>query len=283
VAVAEAVALVLAWPYWSFPALLRDSGELDAIHSTLYQRPWLYYGLIVVALPAVWLRWRRDPRDPLAVLFLGAAVVVAIGGLTGRYALGRAWPAVLLAAQVALAVELVARSDRPWRGWSRGWWRSWSRGWWPGATALACLAGFAVQAGNLLYLAPPGWLTPRVRAAAHMYPAWPSTGWLRGYLRPGEVVLTPYGTDYFAIRTVPAYGARTVAPVWPDPFLPDEAQRHQDLAQMLDPASPEATRRALLSRYHVRWVWQVRGVPATDDGWTLVATGPREERLYAVG
>src|SRR5204862_7696062 len=99
-----------------------------------------------------------------------------------------------------------------------------------------------------------------------------------------DVVLTPDGgTDYIAIRTVPAFGAYTVAPAWPDPFLPDEALRHADLARLLDPATPAVTRRTLLDHYHVRWVLQVRGVPAIDDGWMLVATGPRGERLYATG
>jgi hypothetical protein len=263
VAAVEAAVLVALWPYWSFLALLRASGELDAIHRSLYDRPWLYYGLAAVALPALWLRWRRDRLDPLVLLFVSAAVVVAIGGLTGRYALGRAWPAVLLSAQVALAVELSGPVPRAVR-----------RVWVP-VTVLACAAGLAVQAGNLLYLAPSSVLTPQVRRAAHMYVAWPDYSWLSRYVRPGDVVLTP--DDYFAIRTVPAYGGRTVTPAWPDPFLPDEAQRDRDLAAMRDPATDPLRRDALLARYHVRWVLNVSGV-ATGP---LVATGPQGQRLYA--
>jgi hypothetical protein len=258
-----AAGLVLAWPYWSFVALVRSSGDLDPIHRALYDRPWLYYGLAVVALPALWLRWRRNRLDPLVLLFVSAALVVTIGGVTGRYALGRAWPAVLLSAQIALAIELSGPLSRPVR-----------RIWLP-ATVLACAAGLAVQAGNLLYLAPRSVLTPGVRHAAHMYVAWPDYAWLSRYVRPGEVVLTP--DDYFAIRTVPAYGARTVAPAWPDPFLPDEAQRERDLAAMRDPATDPLRRDALLAHYHVRWVLNVSGVPTGP----LVATGPQGQRLYA--
>jgi len=261
-----AAVLVLLWPYWSFLALLRSSGELDAIHRALYDRPWLYYGLAVVALPALWLRWRRDRLDPLVLLFAAAAVVVAIGGLTGRYALGRGWPAVLLSGQLALAVELSGPLPR-----------RVFRIWVP-ATALACLAGLAVQAGNLLYLAPQSMLTPGVRSAAHMYVNWPDYSWLRRYVRPGEVVLTP--DDYFAIRTVPAYGGRTVAPAWPDPFLPDEAQRERDLVTMRDPATDPATRSALLARYHVRWVLELPGKPTVESGRVPIAIGPRGQRLY---
>src|SRR5262249_21267676 len=122
-------------------------------------------------------------------------------------------------------------------------------------------------------------ITPRVRATARMFVDWPDYRWLAGYVRPGEVLLTD---DYFAVRTVSAYGVRTIAPVWPDPFLPDAAQRARDQAILVDPATDPATRTALLARYRVRWVLQ------TPGGWTLpgdrtpVATGPRGQKLYHV-
>jgi hypothetical protein len=261
-----AAGLVLCWPYWSFAELLSDSGDLDAVHRSLYDRPWLYYGLAAVALPALWLRWRRDRLDPLVLLFVSALAVVAVGGITGRYALGRCWPAVLLAGQLALAVELAGplppRLARVWRP----------------ATVLACLVGLVVQAGNLLYLAPPSALTPGIRGAAHMYVAWPDYSWLNRYVRPGEVVLVPY--DYYAVRTLPAYGVRTVAPAWPDPFLPDEARRWADVDALWNPATDPATRAELLARYHVRWVLAEPGAPF--EGGVPVAVGPRGERLYAV-
>jgi hypothetical protein len=296
-AAAEAAALVLAWPYYSLPELLRSGGELDAIHRPLYDRPWLYYGLAAVTLPALWWRWRRDRLDPLVLLFVAAALVVAVGALTGRYALGRVWPAVLLSGQLALAVELAglrepalgpdqqggARRDPALGPDQQGGAhlpRRVTRVWVP-ATALACLAGLAVQAGNLLYLAPHTVLTPGVRRAAHMYVAWPDYSWLHRYVQPGDVVLTP--DDYFAVRTVPAYGGRTVAPAWPDPFLPDEAQRDRDLARMRDPATDPRVREALLAQYHVRWILAVPGRPATAAGGSPVAVGPQGQRLYRPG
>src|SRR6185369_13005148 len=140
-------------------------------------------------LPALWLRWRRDRLDPLVLLFVSGLAVVVVGGITGRYALGRCWPAVLLAGQLALAVELAGPVPR-----------RLGRVWIP-ATAAACLAGLAVQFGNLLYVAPPSVLTPAVRQAAHMYVAWPDYSWLNRYVRPGEVVLAP--EDYYGARTLP--------------------------------------------------------------------------------
>jgi hypothetical protein len=267
VAGAEAAALVALWPYYSFLDLLRAGAQLDEIHRPLYDRPWLYYGLIVLALPALWRRWRRDRSDPLVLLFLGGLLAVGLGGLTGRYALGRVWPAVMLSGQLALAVELAAPLPR-----------RLARIWLP-ATVVACLVGLGVQGANLLYLAPRSMLPPAVRQAAGMYVDWPDYSWLGRYVKPGEVVLTD---DYFAVRTVPAYGARTVTPAWPDPFLADEAQRRRDLAVMINPRTDPATRAALLSRYRVRWVLEIPGRWSIDDGRTPVATGPRGQRLYQV-
>lgn len=262
------VALCLAvWPYYSFLELLSSSKELDAIHRALYDRPWLYYGLIVVALPALWRRWRRERLDPLVLLFVSSAVLVALGWVTGRYALGRVWPAVLLSGQLAVAVELAGPLSR-----------TAVRRWVP-VTALACVIGAAVQSSNLLYVAPPSLLTHRVHQVAHLYVGWPSYSWLATYTRPREVLLTD---EYFASRTVGAYGLYTVSGAWPDPFLKDNAQRRADLATLMDPRTDLATRDALLARYHVRWILQTPGRWAPVDGRTKVATGPRGEGLYRV-
>jgi hypothetical protein len=263
----EAALCVLVWPYYSVTTLLGASAELDAIHRALYDQPWIFYGLLVVALPALWWRWRRDRLDPLVLLFVSAAIVVTLGWLTGRYALGRVWPAVLLSGQLALAVELAGPLSR----------RA-TRRWIP-VTALACLVGLVVQGGNLLYLAPPSLLTHRVRSLAHLYVGWPSYSWLARYTRPGDVLLT---NDYYASRTVGAYGLYTVAAAWPDPFLKDELPRRTDLATLVRPTTDLDTRAVLLDRYHVRWILAVPGHWAPVDGRTAVATGPNGEKLYPV-
>jgi hypothetical protein len=266
-ATAGAVLCVLAWPYYSFTTLLASSAELDPIHRALYDAPWLYYGLIVITLPALWWRWRRERLDPLVLLFVSALVLVTIGWLTGRYALGRVWPAVMLAGQLALAVELAGPLPR-----------TWVRRWVP-VTAVACVLGAVVQGSNLLYLAPRPLLTHQVRTVAHMYLLWPRYSWLAAYTHPRDVVLT---NDFYAVRTVGAYGLYTVAPAWPDPFIADEKQRRADLATLVLPATDPATRADLLARYHVRWILEIPGKWAPVDGRTLVATGPDGQRLYAV-
>jgi hypothetical protein len=257
-AVGVAALAVAVWPYYPFTALLPASQALDSIHRPLYDRPWLFFGLLVLTLPALWVRWRRDRLDPLVLLFAGAAVLVALGWVTGRYALGRLWPAVALAGQLALAVEL-ARARR-----------------WLPVAAVACAVGLVVQGSNLLYLVP---VPPKVHTATHMYVDWPTYSWIARYTRPGDVLLT---SDFYAVRSVGAYGLYTVAPAWPDPFLPDEAQRRSDLLVMLRGSTDAVTRAALFRRYHVRWVLAMPNRWYPVDGRPLVATGPGGERLYEV-
>ncbi|MCC3772560.1 hypothetical protein, partial [Streptomyces sp. UNOC14_S4] len=97
-------AVLACWPYYSFFALLRTGG-LDDIHRPLYDHlaaKFCLAGLGVVALAA---RLRHDRRDPLALFFALGLLAFAAGGLTGHQAWGRVLPAVLLPAQLALAVE----------------------------------------------------------------------------------------------------------------------------------------------------------------------------------
>ena len=138
----------------------------------------------------------------------------------------------------------------------------------------------AVQCSNLLYLAPRPLLTHRVRTVAHLYLNWPDYHWLTGYTHPREVLLTD---NFYAVRTVGAWGLYTVAPAWPDPLVPDEEQRRRDLFTLMRPTTDPTTRAALLARYHVRWILQVPGRWAPVDGLTPVATGPNGERLFRAG
>jgi hypothetical protein len=263
VASAEWLALVLIWPYYPFFRLFGVTG-LDEIHHYLYLEPWSYYGLAAVGLPALWLRARRSLRDPLVLVFAAAMVLVTIGGLTGRYALGRMWPAAILPAQLAAGIELAG----PVAGRLR---RAWAA-----VTALACAAGLAIQSPHLLYAVPRSWLPGPV---ARVNAPWPDYSWIAPYVRPGDVVVT---SDYYAIRSVVGYGARTIPPAWPDPFLGDQRLRWHELAVIHDDRTDPATRRALLAKYHARWVLEVPDSWTISQGQTPVATGPLGQRLYRV-
>ncbi len=257
------LAVLLLWPYYPFFALLGPT-NLDDVNKGVYRQPWMYYGLVAVGLPALWLRARRARLDPLVVLFVGALLIVTIGWVTGRYALGRCWPGVLVAAQLALAVELPSLPAGVLR-----------RIWLP-VTAVALVAGFVLQGAHLVYALPRTWVP---HALASFNESWPDYRWITGYLHRGDVLVTD---DYYALRTVPAYGIRTIPSAWPDPFLTDQPRRWHDVAAMHDPAVDPSTRRALAARYHATWVLEFPGSWSMDLGEQPVAVGPQGQRLYPI-
>jgi len=254
-------ALLAAWPYYPFFALFGVT-SLDGMHAYLYSRPLAFYGLALLALPALWRRLRRDRTDPLVLLCLAGLLAVAAGAVTGRYSLGRLWPAAMLSAQIALGIDLCERARRKVDQVLVS------------VPVIALVFGLAVQGGHLALAVPQRWL-PAVLARHHQ---WPDYAWLDRYIKTGDVIVTD---DYDALRMVPAYGARTIPPAWPDPFLPDQSARWADVAYLHAPRATTAERRALIAKYHASWILEIPGQWSICDGRAPVATGPQGQRLYA--
>ncbi|MFI9724327.1 hypothetical protein ACIHFE_32605 [Streptomyces sp. NPDC052396] len=261
VGVAAGVALLplLAWPYYPFFALTGAPG-LDGIHQPLYSHLIGKFGLLAPGVAALVARLRRDRRDPLVLMFaLGLAAFTA-GGLSGHWAWGRVLPAALVPAQLALAVETAEATGARRRVLGA-------------VTAAALLAGAWAQAGVLSYV------LPRRAAAAvrHRVPTvtlWPGMGWAADRVPAGATVLTD---DYYALRMLPAYGPYTVAPAYPDVFLPDERRRREATRRYYAPATTRAGRLGVLREYGVRWVLQRNGgpgLPAGDPALRTRAHGP---------
>jgi alpha-1,6-mannosyltransferase len=276
-----AAVVVFSWPYYRFVDLLRAQGY-DAIHQPLYTHALGYFGLSAIGLPALWLRWRRDRLDPLVLLFALCGLTVVAGGLTGHYALGRAWPGVLIATQLALGIELAAVA---WRSLFAGR-RSvpasaWAMRLWAVGSVLVLAAGLWYQAGNLLLALPSSHRLSTMGKELHTTTPGSDLGWVRERAQVGDVVLTDRA-GY--LQALPEYGLRTVAPAWPDPFLSNVDTRRSDAARMLDAATPASVRAELLQRYNVTWllVARVDSRPVSTWGLRLAETGPAGERLYAV-
>ncbi len=266
---APAVLILLAWPYYSFFALL-GVGGLEAVHRPLYERVVPRFGLVSLGVAALALRWRRDRRDPLALMSALGALVYAAGGLTGHYSWGRVLPAVFVPAQVALAVEVAAVGGRT------------ARRVLAPLTAAGLLVGCWAQAGSLGYVLRPDAVPPVLRDAPSQ-PAWSDYAWVRRHVRYGDVIMTD---DYAPLRQAPAYGGYTVRSGYPDFFLPDAAARARDTARYFAPGTSRAERLALLRAYHVRWVIQPRagsgGLPPGDPAVRVVAYGGDHEVLLRV-
>ncbi|WJV48354.1 hypothetical protein [Streptomyces flavofungini] len=275
--------VVLAvWPYYSFFDLLGAGADLEEIHRALYRDLPGRFGLALLGVAALALRFRRDRRDPLVLFFALGAVVFAAGGLSGHYAWGRVLPAALIPAQVAAAVEVAgvlgtALPPRPGAVGDR------RRRTFAAALATTLTAALAVgawtQAGTLGYVLPKDALPSAV--AAKYRPPWPGYRWITPWVRYGDVVLA----KTFPARQIPAYGAYTVAPGYPDFFLPDEVARKDAVRRYFAPGTPRAERLEVLRRYGVRWVVAYPGDGGLGEGdpaLRKVAVGVRGQVLYGV-
>ena len=265
--VALGVVVLWVWPYYDFFSLSHAGKGLEAIHRPLYDALPARYGLVLVGVVALAVRARRVRWDALVVFFLLGVAVFALGGLTGHWSLGRVLPAVLIPAQLALAVEAPAA----W-GVVQGWWRA----------GLAVVVGGALAVGAWAQVGVVGYAVPRrvlpdVVAERSAVP-WRGYGWITPRVRYGDVVLARTGPA----RRIPAYGAYTVAPGYPDVFLADEAERTDAVRRYYAPGTTPAVRHAVERRYGVRWVVWGRGDGAPPGGLRRVASGPGGAVLYEV-
>ncbi|MFP3992063.1 hypothetical protein U9R90_32240 [Streptomyces sp. E11-3] len=260
------VALLAAWPYYAFFPLLTVGG-LEEIHRPLYHDLLPHFGFALIGVAALALRWRRDRRDPLVVFFALGALMVAAGGFTGHWSWGRALPAVLIPAQLAAALAMVDGGGRL------------VRNAFAAVTGVALLAGAWTQAGTLGYVVRGDVLATSVREKVRQ--PWQGYHWITHWVPYGDTVMA----EGRAARMLPAYGPYTVAPGYPDFFLPDERQREDAVRRYYAPDSSRQDRLAVLHSYGVRWVLAKPGdggLPADDPALRLVAAGPDGQLLYEV-
>ncbi|WP_093613605.1 hypothetical protein [Streptomyces indicus] len=256
-----AAAVVLLWPYYSVLSLVGDS-SVDGIHRQLYEAMPERFWLAIIGLPALALRWWRDRRDPLVLMFVLGCLTIAYGWVSGHYTYGRIMGLTLIPLQFALAVELT--QARPW---------TWGRR----VLAAACGAGlalsfFSVQAGAVVPRAwdPVGFDQP---------PRWPSYDWAAERIAPGEVVLT---NSYRATRSLPGYGPNLLAPAWPDASMAEteRARRSKAVARYLAPGSTPAERAAVVRQFGVRWLLLSPDQRVPREA-RVVAWGPRTGEVLA--
>ncbi|MGW5661941.1 hypothetical protein ACWEWG_17840 [Streptomyces sp. NPDC003758] len=260
-------AVILAlWPYYDFFALF-GVGGLEEIHRPLYEQLFPRFCLVLLGVVALGVRARRDRLDPLVLFFVLGVLLFGLGGLTGHYSWGRALPAVLIPAQLAAAVEVA--------GAARGALRNVAAG----VLAAALAVGAWTQIQTVGYVTGRSAL-PEAVAEKYRDP-WVGYHWITPWVRYGDVVMAKTNPA----RQIPAYGAYTVAPGYPDFFLPDEARRDAAVRTYFATGSSRAERLGVLRKYGVRWVVQRRsdgGLPAGDAALRKVASGPRGQVLYEV-
>ena len=129
---------------------------------------------------------------------------------------------------------------------------------------------------------PAGLAAGRAPVGGPADPPYPDYSWVGAHICRGDVVETD---SWIAGRVIPTYGARQIAPPWPDPFVTDAAVRARAHGAFLRTQDP-AERDAIADDYAVRWVLDVPGfrdIWGELAGWTPVATGPDGSRLLARG
>lgn len=263
--VALGLVVLWAWPYYDFFSLFSAGADLEAIHRSLYRQLPGRFGLVLLGVVALALRWRRDHRDPLVIFFVLGAGVFALGGVSGHYSWGRALPAALIPAQLAAALEVFSGE-----GCTRA-----VRTGWAGVLAAALAVGAWTQVGTVGYVVPSKAL-PGVVAAEYRAP-WAGYRWITPWVKYGDVVMA----RTFPARQIPAYGPYTVAPGYPDVFLPDEGRRTAAVRRYFDAGTPQSERQRIAREYGVRWVVDT-GHALRDKGLRAVARGPGGQVLYAV-
>ncbi|MCX4748555.1 hypothetical protein OG455_24070 [Kitasatospora sp. NBC_01287] len=263
---------VLAWPYWSVWHL-GDSAALDSVHQNLFHHPLDWFGFaLLLGVPALVARVRRDRRDPLVWTFLLVAPAVGYGWFSGDFSWGRAYPGLILMLQLAVALE-AARI--PWSQWFK---REFSL-----LLTLSLAFGIWVQAGAMFYLFPKSDFPRGVTDNVQAWEPWPGFQWTTEYLGYGDVVMT---TGTRPLDMLPAYGYYTVAAGYPDPAIAQSVldQRAHDTWVFFSKEATNGEKFQLLREYHAGWVL-IRpedGVVPRGPGFQVVAKSPQGEYLIKV-
>jgi hypothetical protein len=229
-AVVAAVAVALAWPYFPMPQLLlAQPAEFHQWSQVLYQGVPGQVWPVILSLPVLLWRLQRSRRDPLVLLVAALSVVYIIGGITGKYGLGRVIAYIAVFIQVAVGAAMATWESR----------LSWQRAWLVPAGSVVALLGL------LAYTRPPH---PSV--LRYERPLWYDMAEILTPVRPSEVVLADSRTSYM----VPVLtGGRVVAWRHPVYWVPDLAQR-RDAQERFFAVTTNEERHALIARYHVQWV-----------------------------
>lgn len=250
-AVVAGVAGAMAWPYFPVLQLFVDQpAEFHRWSLVFYQGVLAQVWPAMLALPVLIWRLRGSRRDPLVLFVAVLGVIYALGGITGRYGLGRVIAYIVVLSQVALGAAVATWESRlPAQ-------RRWLAAWCTGTAILGLLA----------YTRPQH---PSIRK--YHRSLWYDVGSMLAPVRPGEVVLTDSRTSYL----VPALtGGRVVAWRHPIYWVPDHSQRRETQDRFFASAT-DSERRAVIARYRVSWVLLNRTEgnlsPAAEDG--LLATG----------
>lgn len=236
IAALMAVAGALAWPYYSFYDLMAGAG---ADHHA--GNRWMYVGTVrstfagLLFIPCLIGRFRRNRRDPIAVMFVMLVCVYALGYVSGRYAFGRNIVYIMFCLHIS-AADWLARAimqtgpDLAHRLWRRPW----------VAPAAAVVLVFAMGFFAVgVYRYRPG---RECTYSAYEF--------LPDQIDQDSVVLTDLATSAF----VPSFGGKVVGSRYPCAFVPDHAERRNAVNRFFGGHATHEERLAILRDYKVQFI-----------------------------
>ena len=235
---AAAFALAWFWPYYPFYSLvLGKSANIDSVVAHLYPglKPvLLMIFLALIGLPALWLRFKSNHRDFLAVIFLSSLLIYAIGGLTGKYVLGRVIVFMILALQLS-AADWLSRRESEAHLSSHPIATPWAPRVLIASAALGC------------FMMMPGFLTclPILQNSYGEYT------FLSSYVGQYDVVLSDFDTSL----KIPAFRAKVVS-YSPEHslFFVDTRSREQDVQRFFSEKTSQVEREQIVQKYRVSFL-----------------------------
>ena len=231
------LAILAAWPLYQFFSLFGHTAGFNAGNHGIYRAVVPRVLLLLLTLPALWLRWRRDRRDALVLLSIGAGSVFIVAGVVGDYTLGRTLPIAALGGQVALAIEVSRRIGEGDRRVAIA------------ATSVA-IVGIGFCAPALSRFIPRPILPSSLAGREELAPV------TRGYSFLGVIPATTSSpSKQVETRGGPSPGVgRTVSPGGPAPFVQDAGRRTRDERARSFKTHDDAKRSSIIRRYGVRWL-----------------------------
>ncbi len=231
-AFAASLALAFAWPLFSVPDLW--FGQLGRVHEgndTMYEDPLPRMAPALLAVPWLVVRLKRQPRDPLTLLTLALAALVAYGGLSGQWTFGRLVAHEVILLQVALADAAAVLEERLRQR----------------RAALGRLLA-PVLAVILIGASWPARIKPTLDESWRGDTTWLS--FLEGRVQRYDVVLTDVDTCWY----VPTFSGKVVAFPMQLPFVPDHAERLRHVTRFFADGVDRGERCDTIRRYGVSYL-----------------------------